>query len=201
MMSDLWMPHIVTDFNGQKQMLSLLDYEREKDRIIHINGEINDHTAQVVEAQIRYLESKSEDDITLMINSPGGSVTSGLAIVDAMENSVCDICTIGTGMVASMAAVVLAVGTKGKRYLSRNAMVMIHQPVNAAAGGPATDIKIQSEYICFLKERIAGILAKQCDQTIGKLERDMERDYYMDAAMAIKYGIADEIYVSVPKQL
>ena len=104
-------------------------------------------------------------------------------------------------MVASMAAVVLAVGTKGKRYLSRNAMVMIHQPVNAAAGGPATDIKIQSEYICFLKERIAGILAKQCDQTIGKLERDMERDYYMDAAMAIKYGIADEIYVSVPKQL
>ena len=198
-MSDLWMPHIVTDFNGQKQMLSLLDYEREKDRVIHINGEINDHTAQVVAAQIRYLESKSEDDITLVINSPGGSVTSGFAIVDAMENSVCDISTIGTGMVASMAAVVLAVGTKGKRYVSRNAMVMIHQPVNAAAGGPATDIKIQSEYICYLKEKIAGILAKQCDQTIGKLERDMERDYYMSAEKAIKYGIADEIYVSVPK--
>lgn len=85
-MSDLWMPYILTDFNGQNQIVSILDYEREKDRVLHINGEINDFMAQILTAQIRYLESKSEDDITLMINSPGGSVSAGLAIVDAMEN-------------------------------------------------------------------------------------------------------------------
>ena len=198
-MSDLWMPYVLTDFNGQNQIVSILDYEREKDRVLHINGEINDFMAQILTAQIRYLESKSEDDITLMINSPGGSVSAGLAIVDAMENSACDISTIGTGMVASMAAVLLAVGAKGKRYITNNAFVMIHQPVNTNIGGQCTDIRIQSEYLCYVKEKIAGILAKQCDQRIGKLERDMERDCYMSAQKAIRYGMADAIYIGDPK--
>ena len=134
-----------------------------------------------------------------MINSPGGSVSAGLAIVDAMENSACDISTIGTGMVASMAAVLLAVGAKGKRYITNNAFVMIHQPVNTNIGGQCTDIRIQSEYLCYVKEKIAGILAKQCDQRIGKLDRDMERDCYMSAQKAIRYGMADAIYIGDPK--
>lgn len=188
-----WMPYVVTNLNGQNQMITIIDYEREKNRTIYITGEINDHMAQSVVAQLRYLQSKSEDDITLVINSPGGAVSSGFVILDAMENSKCDISTIGVGMVGSMAALLLADGTKGKRYVARNATVMIHQPMNHNIGGQVTDIRIQSDYLCYLKQKTAGLLARQCEQTIGKLERDMERDRYMTAEEAMKYGIADEI--------
>jgi ATP-dependent Clp protease protease subunit len=164
-----------------------------KERIIFLGDIIDDAVANTVIAQLLFLESESkEKDIKLYINSPGGSVTAGLAIYDTMQYVKPDIVTICVGMAASMAAVLLAAGTKGKRYALPNAEVMLHQ-VMGGAEGPATDIKIRAEHILKVKDKINQILAKHTGQPLEKIEKDTDRDFFMDAEEAKKYGIIDKI--------
>lgn len=167
-----------------------------KERIIFISGEINDSTADSVIAQLLYLESEnSQADIHVYINSPGGSVSAGLAIYDTMEFIGCDIQTICIGQASSMAAILFAAGTKGKRMILPSARVMIHQPWGGVSG-QATDIKIQAKEILRNKELIISYLQHKTGQTQKQLRLDLERDYYMDAKEAIAYGIADKILTS-----
>jgi ATP-dependent Clp protease protease subunit len=164
-----------------------------EDRIVFISGEIDDYIANTVIAQLLYLESKSKkEDIYLYINSPGGVVTSGLAIYDTMQYVKPDIVTICIGQAASMAAVLLAAGTKGKRCALPNSRIMIHQPIGGAYG-QATDIEIQAKEILRLKKVLNGILSKHTGQPIDKIEKDVERDFFMNAEEAKKYGIIDKI--------
>lgn len=163
-----------------------------KDRIIFITGEINDHTSNIIISELLYLDSLSNEDISIYINSPGGSVTSGMAIYDTMNYIKSDVKTIVVGMAASMAAFLLACGTKGKRYALTNSEVMIHQPLGGVSG-QATDIKIAAERIVKLKNRLNEILAKKTGQTLKKIMKDTDRDHYMDAIEAKKYGLIDEI--------
>ena len=167
-----------------------------KERIIFISGEINDSTADSVIAQLLYLESEnSQADIHVYINSPGGSVSAGLAIYDTMEFIGCDTQTIYIGQASSMAAILFAAGTKGKRMILPSARVMIHQPWGGVSG-QATDIKIQAKEILRNKELIISYLQHKTGQTQKQLRLDLERDYYMDAKEAIAYGIADKILTS-----
>lgn len=163
-----------------------------KDRIIIINGEINDNSSNSVVAQLLYLDSLNHDDINIYINSPGGVITSGMAIYDTMNFVKSDVSTICIGMAASMAAFLLTCGTKGKRYILPNSEVMIHQPLGGAQG-QATDIKIQADRILKLRSRLNLILAKRCNKTLKQIEKDTERDYYMTAKEALEYGIVDKI--------
>ena len=162
-----------------------------KDRIIFIDGEIRDETADLVVAQILYLESENPDkDISIYINSPGGVVTAGLAIYDTMQYVKCDIQTICMGQAASMAAILLAGGTKGKRYALPSSRVMIHQP-RGGVEGQESDIAIQANEIIRLKKLSIKYLAKACDKKEAAIAKDMERDFYMSAEEAKKYGIVD----------
>ncbi len=163
-----------------------------KERIIFISGEIDDNLANSVIAELLYLDSLSSDDISMYINSPGGSVSAGLAIYDTMNFVKSDISTICMGIAASMGAFLLSSGTKGKRYILPNADVMIHQPLGGAQG-QATDITIASERINNLKKRLNKILAKNTKQTLEKIEADTERDNYLNAEEAVKYGLVDKI--------
>lgn len=163
-----------------------------KERIIFISGEINDSMANSVIAELLYLDSINHDDISLYINSPGGVITSGMAIYDTMNFVKSDVSTICVGMAASMAAFLLSSGTKGKRYILPNADVMIHQPLGGAEG-QATDIKIASDRIINLRGRLNKILAKNTGKSIGKIEKDTERDNYLTADEALVYGIVDNI--------
>jgi len=163
-----------------------------KDRIIIINGEINDDTSNSIVAQLLYLDSINHDDISIYINSPGGSITSGMAIYDTMNFIKSDVVTICIGMAASMAAFLLSSGKKGKRYCLPNAEVMIHQPLGGAQG-QATEIKIAAERILKLKKKLNTILAKNCGQSLKKIEKDTERDYFMDSKESLEYGIIDKI--------
>ena len=163
-----------------------------KDRIIILSGEINDNVANSVIAQILYLDSINHEDIHMYINSPGGSVTSGMAIYDTMNFVKSDISTNCLGMAASMAAFLLSSGKKGKRYILPNADVMIHQPLGGAQG-QATEIKIAAERILKMRDKLNKILAKNTGQNIEKIETDTERDNYMDANKALEYGIIDKI--------
>ena len=163
-----------------------------KDRIIFITGEINDNTADTVISELLYLDSLNHDDISIYINSPGGNITSGMAIYDTMNYINSDIVTIGMGLCASMAAFLLSSGTIGKRYLLQNTEVMIHQPLGGAQG-QATEIKIAAEHILKIKNKMNKILAKNTKQNIKKIEKDTERDNFMDALEAKKYGLIDEI--------
>ena len=163
-----------------------------KERIIFISGEIDDNLANSVIAELLYLDSLSSDDISIYINSPGGSVSAGLAIYDTMNFVKSDISTICMGIAASMGAFLLSSGTKGKRYILPNADVMIHQPLGGAQG-QATDITIASERINNLKKRLNKILAKNTKQTLEKIEADTERDNYLNAEEAVKYGLVDKI--------
>lgn len=163
-----------------------------KERIIFISGEINDSLANSVIAELLYLDSINHNDISLYINSPGGVITSGMAIYDTMNFIKSDVSTICLGMAASMAAFLLSSGTKGKRYILPNADVMIHQPLGGAEG-QATDIKIASDRIINLRERLNKILAKNTGKPLSKIEKDTERDNYLNAENALKYGIVDEI--------
>jgi len=162
------------------------------DRIVFLTGEITDDTANIVISELLYLDSISKDDIYLYINSPGGSVTAGMAIYDTMNFIKSDVSTIVIGMAASMAAFILASGTKGKRYALPNAEVMIHQPLGGASG-QATEIKIAAERILKLKKKLNTILANLTNKSIKKIERDTERDNYMDVSDALKYGLIDKI--------
>ena len=163
-----------------------------KDRIIILNGEINDNTANVVVAELLYLDSLNSDDICLYINAPGGSITAGMAIYDTMNFIKSDVSTICVGMSASMAAFLLAAGKKGKRCILPNAEVMIHQPLGGAQG-QATEIKIAAERILKLKKKLNKILAEVTGKDITTIDNDTERDYFMDSMEALNYGIVDKI--------
>lgn len=164
-----------------------------KDRIIFIDGEITDLTADLTVAQILFLESENpEKDISIYINSPGGSVTAGLAIYDTMQYVKCDIQTICMGQAASMGAILLAGGTKGKRYALPSSRVMIHQPWGGAQG-QAADITIQAKEIIRLKKLSIQYFSEQTGKTIEEVSHDMERDFYMSAEDAKEYGIIDQI--------
>ncbi len=163
-----------------------------KDRIILLSGEIDDDIANSVVAQLLYLDSINQDDIHLYINSPGGSITSGMAIYDTMNFIKSDVSTICIGMAASMAAFLLSSGKKKKRYILPNAEVMIHQPLGGAKG-QATEIKIAAERILKLKDKLNKILAKNTKKNLKTIEKDTERDNFLDANEAIEYGIVDKI--------
>lgn len=164
-----------------------------KDRIIFLGEEVNDVTASLVVAQILFLESEDPTkDINLYINSPGGSVVAGMAIYDTMQYVKCDVSTICMGMAASMAAFLLAGGTKGKRYALPNAEIMIHQP-SGGAQGQATEIRIAAEQILKTKEKMNKILAENTNRPVEVIERDTERDNYMSAKEALAYGIIDKV--------
>lgn len=163
------------------------------DRIIFIDGEITEHTASIVVAQLLFLEAQDPDkDINIYINSPGGMVTAGLAIYDTMRFIKPDISTICVGMAASMGAVLLAAGTKGKRYALPNAEIMIHQPLGGFQG-QASDIKINADHILDIKDRLNHILAESTGQELAVIERDTDRDNYMSAADAAAYGLIDKV--------
>jgi ATP-dependent Clp protease, protease subunit len=164
-----------------------------KDRIIFLGEPIDDHVANIVIAQFLFLDAESKDkDIKFYINTPGGSVTSGMAIYDTMQYVKCDVSTICVGMAASMGATLLAAGTKGKRFILPNSEVMIHQ-VMGGTEGQASDIKIRAEHILDVKNRLNKILAKHTGQTITNIEKDTDRDRFMTAEEAKKYGIVDKI--------
>jgi len=163
-----------------------------KNRIILLSGEINDDTANVIIAQLLYLDSISHDDISLYINSPGGSITSGMAIYDTMNLIKSDVSTICVGMAASMAAFLLSCGKKGKRYCLPNSEVMIHQPLGGV-NGQATEIDIVAKRILNLRSKINSILAKNTKRNLKQIEKDTDRDYYMDSNTALAYGIIDNI--------
>ena len=166
-----------------------------KDRIIMLSGEINDDTANLVVAQLLFLESEDPDkDIYLYINSPGGSITSGMAIYDTMQYVKPDVSTICIGMAASMGAFLLSCGAKGKRFALPNAEIMIHQPLGVFKG-QATDIDIHAKRILKIKEKLNLILSENTNQDLEKLKRDVERDYFMEADEAKEYGIVDEVIV------
>ncbi|KEZ52511.1 MULTISPECIES: ATP-dependent Clp endopeptidase proteolytic subunit ClpP [Metabacillus] len=164
-----------------------------KDRIIMIGDEINDHTANVTVAQLLFLAAEDpEKDISIYINSPGGSITAGFSIFDTMQYIKPDVRTICTGMAASFGALLLLAGTKGKRFALPNSEIMIHQPLGGARG-QAAEIEISARRILKLREHINKIIAERTGQPIEKVARDSDRDYYLSAAEAKEYGIIDEI--------
>ena len=165
-----------------------------EDRIIFLTGAIDDATANLVVGQLLYLETKDpEKDICLYINSPGGSVTAGMAIFDTMNYIKCDVSTICVGMAASMGAFLLAAGTKGKRICLPNSEVMIHQPLGGAQG-QASDIKIVADHILKIKAKLNKFLAEATGKPIEEIERDTDRDNYMSAEEAKAYGLVDEVF-------
>lgn len=164
-----------------------------RDRIIFLAGPIDDHTANIIIAQLLFLESEDQKkEVFLYINSPGGSVTSTLAIVDTMNHIRPDVATFCVGMAASGAAIVLSAGKKGKRYILPNAEVMIHQPLGGVEG-QASDIAITAKHILKTRDNLNKMLAKHTGKSTAQIEKDVERDFFMDAEEAKKYGIIDEI--------
>ena len=164
------------------------------DRIIFLSDEVNDATASLVVAQLLFLEAQDPDkDISFYINSPGGSVTAGMAIYDTMNFIKCDVSTICIGMAASMGAFLLSAGTKGKRIALPHSEIMIHQPLGGAQG-QASDIKIRAELILRTRDMLNKILSENTGKPIEEIERDTDRDYFMTAEQALEYGIIDKIY-------
>ena len=163
-----------------------------QDRIILLSGEIDDNLSNIIVSELLYLDSINHEDINIYINSPGGSITSGMAIYDTMNYIKSDVSTICIGMAASMAAFLLSSGKKGKRYALPNSEVMIHQPLGGAQG-QATEIKIAAERIIKMKNKLNKILARNTNQPLEKIELDTERDYYLDAKEALDYGLIDKI--------
>ena len=165
-----------------------------EDRIIFLSGEINDGMANTIVAQLIYLEAKDMNkDISLYINSPGGSVTAGMAIYDTMQYIHCDVSTICVGLAASMGAFLLSSGARGKRFALPNSEVMIHQPLGGAQG-QASDIKIQAEHILRIKENMNRILSENTGRSIQEIERDTDRDNYLSAEEARQYGLVDSVF-------
>jgi ATP-dependent Clp protease protease subunit len=164
-----------------------------KERVIFLVGPVNDHTANLVVAQLLFLESENpEKDISLYINSPGGSVSAGLAIYDTMQFIKPDVSTLCTGLAASMGAFLLAAGAKGKRFSLPNSRIMIHQPLGGASG-QASDIEIQAREILYLRERLNNILAEKTGQNMDQIGRDTDRDNFMSAEQAVEYGMIDKV--------
>ena len=191
-MNDL-VPMVVEQTNRGERSYDIFSRLLE-DRVVFLTGEVTDVTADLVVAQLMYLESKGDDkDISLYINSPGGSVTAGMAIYDTMNYIKCDVETICVGMAASMGAFLLSSGAKGKRFALPNSEIMIHQPLGGAQG-QASDIAIQAEHILKIKKRMNTILSRNCNQPLEKIEKDVDRDHYMTADEALKYGLIDRVF-------
>ncbi|MDD2240612.1 MAG: ATP-dependent Clp endopeptidase proteolytic subunit ClpP [Kiritimatiellae bacterium] len=171
-----------------------------KERIIFIGSEISDDLANLVVAQLLFLQSEdASKDVSVYVNSPGGSVTAGLAIYDTIQFLKCDVVTYCVGQAASMGAVLLAAGTKGKRHALPGARIMIHQPWGGAQGA-ASDIHIQSQEILRLKDYLNGILAKHTGKPIKTVAKDTDRDFFMSAAEAVKYGLVDDVLGAAPSK-
>lgn len=186
----MFMPYVIEtkDGRGYDLFSRLL-----KDRIILLTGTVDDQMAALIVAQLLYLDAQDPDkDISLYINSPGGSVTAGLAILDTMEHIHCDVATIGVGLAASMGAVLLAAGTRGKRRMLPNAEAMIHQPLGGT-GGQATDVLIHARHLERTRARLTALLSAYTGQTPEQLSADMERDRFMTAGEAVAYGLVDEV--------
>lgn len=170
-----------------------------KERIIFVSGEVNDTMADLVVAQLLFLEAEDpEKDIQMYINSPGGNVTSGFAIFDTMNHIKPDVSTICVGLAASMGAILLTAGKKGKRFALPNADIMIHQPLGGSQG-QAEDIRIQAEKILETRERLNKILAERTGQPLDKIEKDTDRDFFMSAEKAVEYGLIDKVLESRSK--
>lgn len=184
-------PFVLENTHGNERLYDLYS-KLLTDRIIFLEGEIDDRVSSLVISELIYLDSLNNEDISLYINSPGGSITSGLAIIDTMDYIKSNVRTIGIGMCASMAAVILSNGTKGKRHVLKNTEVMIHQPLGGV-NGQATEIQIVAEHILKLKEKLYKILSKNTNQTLNKIKKDSDRDYYMDSIESLNYGIIDKI--------
>jgi len=167
-----------------------------KERVIFLVGPVNDHTANLVVAQLLFLESENPDkDISLYINSPGGSVSAGMAIYDTMQFIKPDVSTLCTGLAASMGAFLLAAGAKGKRFSLPNSRIMIHQPLGGAQG-QAADIEIQAREILYLRDRLNHILAEKTGRSVEQISKDTDRDNFMSAAEAAEYGMIDKVLTS-----
>lgn len=187
-------PMVVDQSTGSERSYDIYSRLLE-DRIIFLNGEVNTESANLIIAQMLFLEGKDPNkDICLYINSPGGSVDDGLAILDTMNYIKCNVSTICVGLAASMAAILLACGEKGKRFALPNSRIMIHQPLGGAQG-QASDIKIQAEQILKIKDKVNKLLADKTGQPLKKVEEDTNRDYYLTAEEAKNYGIIDEVLV------
>ncbi len=186
-------PYVVERTSGGERSYDLYSRLLE-DRIIFLSGEINDALANTVVAQLIYLEAKDPTkDIALYINSPGGSVSAGMAIYDTMNFIRCDVATTCVGLAASMGAFLLSSGAKGKRYAMPNSEIMIHQPLGGAQG-QASDIKIQAEHILRIKSKMNAILAENTGKDVAVIERDTDRDNYLTAEEAQAYGLIDKVY-------
>ncbi len=192
-----FIPYVIDQTNRGERQYDIYSRMLE-DRIVFLSGEINSDTANSIVAQLLFLEGKDPDkDICMYINSPGGSVTDGLAIYDTMRYIKCDVSTICIGKAMSMGATILAAGAKGKRYALPNSEVMIHQVlVSGGLGGPATDIAIYTENLLRTKKRLNTILSEATGQPFDKVQADTERDRFMTADEALDYGIIDKIFYS-----
>jgi len=182
----------IVDVDSKKETVYDIYSKLLKERIIFIEGEINDEKANLVVSELLYLDSISNDDINIYINSPGGSITAGMAIYDTMNYIKSDCVTIGIGLCASMAAFLLSSGTRGKRCSLNNTEIMVHEPLGGV-NGQATEIKIVAERILKIKKKLNVILSRNTKKSLSKIEKDVERDYYMDSDEALKYGIIDKI--------
>lgn len=189
-----FVPTVIEQVNGGERAYDI--YSRLlKERIIMLDGPIDGHTASIIISQLIFLESQSENDITMYINSPGGSVSDGLAILDTMNYIRCDISTIVTGMAASMASVLLAAGTKGKRYALPHSTVMIHQPlISGGLSGQCTDIKIHADHLLGTRNTLEQILADCTGQNLETINRACERDNFLKAQDALDFGIIDKVF-------
>ena len=186
-------PYVVEQTSGGGERAYDIFSRLLNDRIIFLSEDVNDVTASLIVAQLLYLEAQDPDaDIKFYINSPGGSVTAGLAIYDTMQYIKCDVSTICIGMAASMGAFLLAAGQKGKRYCLPNSEIMIHQPMGGARG-QASDIKIHAEQILKIRSNLNKILSERTGQPIERIEQDTDRDNFMSAQDALEYGIIDKI--------
>ena len=187
------MPYVIEQTNRGERSYDI--YSRLlKDRIVFLGGEVDDDVANVIVAQMLFLEMEDPDaDIMLYINSPGGSVTAGMAIYDTMKYLKCEVSTLCVGMAASMGAFLLAAGAKGKRKALPNAEIMIHQP-SGGARGQATDIQIHAEQILRIKKKLNVELAKNTGKPLSEIEKDVERDFFLTAEEAKEYGLIDEIF-------
>ncbi len=194
MEKNISMPYVIEQTNRGERSYDIYSRLLE-DRILFLSGEIDDTLANTIVAQLIYLEGKDPDkDIMMYINSPGGSISAGFAIYDTMNYIKCDVHTVCVGLAASMAAFLLSSGAKGKRSALPNAEVMIHQPLMGGLSGQASDIKIHAEHILKTKKKLNKIFAENTKQSIEQIEKDTDRDNYMSAEEAKKYGLIDNIY-------
>lgn len=196
---EIYNPNIITNTNGTDHNSDLRSELFYKNRVIIINNEINSDLATSIMAQLMYLNEQSPEDIFLIINSPGGSVSAGYRIYDYIKYACrCNVATIANGVVASMGTFLLAAGTKGKRYATQSSEIMIHQPLGGTQG-QATEMIIAVNHILKVKKKLTEILAEECDKDCNTVSEDMERDYWMDTKEAKVYGIID--CIGFPEEL